>query len=437
MFRRVSSLWALVVLAAPCQGQDLWCINCREHYDVNGDWIGTGRLDNCPCCRAQDCADAAAKADRLRATYGPLRSRYDSVRQEIAALRAENNEIPRALSSEEAKLNFDLGQLELQYAILKQECPAQVAGNLWDDAGGPVEDSPAAADAASRPVRAADKAAKNYQRIAHDEAHQLDVLLHFLGAAADGYAPPISGFNGERVQAARQYAELAAGFAKEAEKLAKPGSAGAPDDAKPKDFALPKLKVPAGADALVKQQAAALQARLNANAYLKAYFEARQAQRVAEIGKDAEAAKKFGRDAVKYIWLAREGSLSAARLQRAADASHQKSLDESLAAAAQNGVALGELLKRFQARVKANGVPAETRQALANAGAGDEEVQAVEKRLLALTEEDVNRVLEARRKQLNAPPDAIRGADAFVLEAQYMATRAAFHRPMENVEKKD
>lgn len=430
MIRRVSTLWALLALASFCHGQDLWCMNCREYHDINGDWIGTGRLDHCPCCKGLDCADAAEKANQLRSTYGRLRSRYDAVRQEIAALKSAGKDVPRALSNEEAKLNFDLGQLELQYAILKEECPAQVKGNLWDGAGGPVEGSPATADMGARAARAASNAAKGYRQLAHDEAHQLDVLLQFLGTAADGYAPPATGFNGERVQVAKQYSELATAFETESKKLAAPVRANE-SGALPKleDVKPPKVQAPANASALVKQQAAALQSRLEANAYAKAYLQFLDGERASTAAGKAEEAKKFGRAAVKYAWFARQAAQLAERLERTADAAHQEALDASLAAADKKGLGVDELLKRFQASVKANGVPAELRQALSSAGLADEEIAAVGKRLLQLTNADVDHVLKARRERLKEMNESVSASDSLALEAQYMATRAKFHRP--------
>ncbi len=437
-FTRILAVPLLLLLPADIHA-DALCILCFTTFRAPGgaDSGGAGlyRLRGCPCCQPEDCKTAAQRAQGLRNRYKALRQRYEQLNQEIAKLRSSGQPIPTAKVREQANMNFDLGQLEMQYSILNADCPTQVPGeNVWDGLyGGPVEDSPVSGpkDDAARASKAATQAAASYDRLSQTEQQQLEAITGFLNSSASGFSPPPTGYNGQRAQATRGYRTVADAYRKEAQLLTK-GGAAKPDPkadlTKPAVPKFPDIKIARDAASHVQNQGIAARARLEANIYILAYLQARESYRQALATGNKVAAKTHARLAVEFAFQAKGYAQWAADHQHKADAAHQKMLDERLEAAAKKGLTLAELLKNFQSQIKKEGLPAQLRDALTAAGATAEELDAVKDRLLALTPEAVETVLKERRTRVKTPEQSAQAPDALFLGAQLMAARHWFHQ---------
>ncbi len=426
---------AIILLIPAALSADSLCTLCFTTYRAPGGAdsgsVGLYRFEGCPCCQPEDCKTAAARAKGLLDRYKSLRGQYEKLNKKIADLRSSGQQIPNSDIAEQSRLNFALGQLEMQYAILNADCPKEVPGdNIWDGLyDGPVENSPVSAkDDGGRGCRAAAQAADSYDRTAKSEQQQLEVIDGFLNTAADGFSPPATGYNGERAQATRGYRALAGAYGKEATILTK-GTAGKPDPkfdlAKSIVLKFPEIKVAKGGEEYIRNAGIAVRARLEGNSYILAYLQAREMHRQSLAAGNKDAAKMHARSAVEFAWQAQGYAKWAADHQHKSDVVYQKRLDDSLAAAAKKGMTLAELLKKFQAEVKKSGVPAHLSDALTAAGASAEELAGVKERLLALTPEAVEAVLKERRERIK------RGAevpDALVLDSQLMDTRQWYHK---------
>ena len=422
-----SAIAAVFLLLPASISADTLCTVCFTTFRPPGgadhESIGLFRINGCPCCQEDDCKSAAKRAQGLRNRYQRLREQYEMLNQEIAGLRTADRQVPRAKISEQAKLNFDLGQLELQYAILNAHCPTEVPGeNVWDGLfKGPVEDSPAGGmNEVARDSRTASQAAASYDEMARNEEQEYEVITGFLNASAEGFSPPAGGYNGERTQATRGYRAIARAYRKEAEILTK-GEAVKPnpkaDPTKPIVPKFAEIKVAKEGEAYIRNAGIAARARLEGNTYILAYLQARDMFRQALAADNKDAATVHARKAVEFAWQAQGYSKWAADHQHKSDVVYQKLLDDRLAAADKKGLSLAELLKKFQSQVKESGLPAHLRDALTAAGATTEELAGVKERLLALTLEAVEGVLKERRARIG------RGAevpDALILETQLL-----------------
>jgi hypothetical protein len=431
---RIRIIVPAVLLMVPASlSADSVCTKCFTIFRAPGgaDSGGAGlyRFRGCPCCEPEDCKNAAKRAKGLIDRYKTMREQYERLNKEIADLRAAGRAVPNSKIVEQARLNAALGQLEMQYAILNADCPKEVPGdNIWDGLyPGPVDNSPVnAKEDGGRGCRAAAQAAATYDRLAESEQQQFETITGFLNTAADGFAPPPTGYNGERAQATRGYRALAGAYRKEAE-LVK-GADGKPDPkadvAKAIVMKFPEIKVEKGGPEHVRNAGIAFRARLEGNAYILAYLQARDRYRQATAAGNKDAAKIHARSAVEFAWQAQGYGQWAADHQHKADMAHQKLLDERLAAAAKKGLTLPKLLEQFQAEVKKSGLPAHLSDALISAGATAEELAAAKERLLVLTPETVEAVLKDRRARLAAGAQV---PDAVVLDTQITDARHWYH----------
>jgi hypothetical protein len=422
----------LLVLPATLSADSL-CTLCFTTYRVPGgaDSGGAGlyRFAGCPCCKPEDCKTAAKRAKGLVDRYKTLREEYERFSKEIADLRAGGQAIPASKIAEQARLNFALGQLEMQYSILNADCPKEVPGeNIWDGLyEGPVANSPVnAKDDGGRGCRSAAEAAASYNRLAEGEQTQFEVINGFLNTAADGFAPPPTGYNGERARATRGYRALAGAYRKEAEIVK-----GTPGKADPKVdltraivLKFPEIKVEKGGEEYLRNAGIAVRARLEGNTYILAYLQAREMYRQSMAAKNKAVAMMHARSAVEFAWQAQGYATWAADYQHKADVVYQKRLDASLATADKKGLTLAKLLEQFQAEVKKSGVPAHLADALTSAGATAEEQAAVKERLLALTPAAVEAVLKDQRERIKRGAEAL---DALVIETQLMDSRHWYH----------
>jgi hypothetical protein len=386
-----SALLALFAAQATAVAQQVFCMNCRRTYRVPGGAdsgsIGTPRVDTCPLCEREDCQAAARRAQGLRDRYRPRRDRLEALSGQIAAARAGGGAADPSQVAEQARLAFELGQLETQYAILDDDCPAEVPGDdVWDGLyPGPVQDSPVTAEnEALRAARTATQAAASYDRMAQREQQEVDVIVGFLNTAADGFAPPPLGYEGNRYRATAGCRELAAAQRNEAEALAGTGKRDAGAD--PARAIAPKFagsKLAAGGEAFVRDAGIAARTRLEGNVYSLALLQARQLQRRALAAGDPVAVETQARSAVEFAWQARGYAQWAAEHQHRADVAHQRLLDASLTAAAAKGATIPVLLERFQASVRTSGLPAGLDAALTAAAASAAERGELRTRLLA------------------------------------------------------
>jgi len=272
-----------------------------------------------------------------------------------------------------------------------------------------------AKDDGGRGCRSAAEAAASYDQTAQSEQQKFEAITGFLNTAADGFAPPPSGYNGERARATRGCRALAGAYRKEAEIVK-----GTPGKADPKvDMSkaiavkFPEIKVAKDGEEYVRNAGIAVRARLEGNAYILAYLQARDRYRQALAANNHDAARVHTRSAVEFAWQARGYARWAAHYRHKADVVYQKRLDASLATAYMKGLTLAKLLEQFQAEVRKSGVPAHLADALTSAGATADELAAVKTRLLALTPEAVEAVLKDQRERIK------RGAeipDALVIE---------------------
>jgi hypothetical protein len=424
---------AVLLLLPATMSADSLCTKCFTTYRAPGGKdsgsVGLYRFAGCPCCQPEDCKNAAKRAKGLIDRYKSLREQYERLNKEIADLRGAGKAVPNSKIAEQARLNAALGQLEMQYAILNADCPKEVPGdNIWDGLyPGPVENSPVSAkEDGGRGCRAAAQAAATYDRLAESEQQQFETINGFLNTASDGFAPPPSGYNGERAQATRGHRALAGAYRKEAE-LAK-GAGGKPDPkadlAKAIALKFPEIKVEKSGPEHVRNAGIAVRARLEGNAYILAYLQTRDKYRQSIAAGNKEAAKIHARSAVEFAWQAQGYGQWAADHHHKADVAHQKLLDERLTAAAKKGLTLPKLLEQFQAEVKKSGLPMPLSDALTSAGATAEELAAVTERLLALTPETVEAVLKDRRARITAGAEV---PDAVVLDTQLTDARHWYH----------
>lgn len=424
----VCALW---VGTPPALGSAL-CTRCFAEYRAPGGTdsgaVGRYRLDGCPSCQPEDCATAAERAGGLRDRYTARRARYERLNGEIAALTAGGAAIPDSLLTEQARLNFELGQLELQYRILDAACPEQVPGNdVWDGRyDAPVSDSPVAApDSESH---SAAHAAAEYDRVAREELRRLEIFVGFLNTPADGFAPPATGYNGERARVAKGYRALADAYRNEAGvpqgDALRDTPAGDESSLVVPEFA--ETRIPRTGEAYVQKEGIAARARLEANVYLACHLEARRRLRRARAAGNEAAVKAQGQSVVQTASQALGYARWAADHQRLADVAHQPLLERSLADAAGRGLPLARLLERFQEEVGRSGVPASLREALDAAGASAEELAEAKRRLLALTPEAVEAALQERRARAAAAAEA---PDAVFLETQLTVHRRRLHTP--------
>ena len=428
---RLAIVAALVLLPATVSA-DVLCIRCFTTYRAPGGkegGAGLYRIRGCPCCQPEDCKTAAKAARSLLDRYKTLRAQYEKLNKEIADLRGAGQAVPNSKLTEQARLNFELGQLETQYAILNADCPKEVPGdNIWDGLyPGPVENSPVnAKEDGGRGVRGAAQAAATYDRLAESEQRELETIIGFLNTSADGFSPPPSGYNGERARAARGYRALAAAYRKEAGMIKADG--GKPDPKVDLGQAIvlkfPEVKVARGGEEYIRNAGIAVRSRLEGNAYILAYLQARERYRQALAANNTAAAQTHGRSAVEFAWQGQGYAKWAADHQHKSDVVYQKRLDASLAAAARAGLTLPKLLEKFQADVRKSGLPAHQADALTSAGSTAEELAQVKERLLALTPEAVESILKDRRARIAR---AAEPPDAPVLETQVMDTRRWYH----------
>ena len=139
-------------------------------------------------------------------------------------------DLPADKVAEQARLQFDLWQLQLQWDILKEshpDCAHHMPGNVWDGTGGPVTNPNAAAAAAATPgsTAAAESAAREYADLADEERRTADAIVGFLGSSTGNYTAPPSGYNGERTRVTTAHQELADRQKAEAKILANPAKA--------------------------------------------------------------------------------------------------------------------------------------------------------------------------------------------------------------------
>lgn len=408
------------------------CTSCFKQRAAPGDFIGMWRYE-CPCCDRCQAVEEAAQS--LKNTYKSRWDQYKRVTDLLNRLRAKGTavvDLPADKVAEQARLQFDLWQLQLQWDILKQshpDCTHHMPGNVWDGTGGPVTDPTGASTSAATPgsTAAAESAAREYGDLADEERRTADAIVGFLGSTTGGYTAPPAGYNGERTRVSTAHQELADRHKAEAKILANPAKAPKDD----KTFGNPVEPKAVGIQVLGKAAdpariaAQATSARLKANGFAAAGLEAQARYRSAKAAGDGPAMLARAKEAILFADDAIAFARAAAREQATADGNLVKEIDSALAKAAEKGQKLPELLAKFQAEVKANGLPAHYRDALKTAGVKDPDLDTARDRLLALKPADVEKALQKLRDRSDDPRP--RPPDWIALQTQWNAALKQYH----------
>jgi hypothetical protein len=387
----------------------------------------------CPCC--DRCKGVEEAAQSLKNDYKSLWDQYKRVTDFLDGLRKRGTaviDLPANKVAEQARLSFELSQRQNQWDMLKQshpECAHHMPGNVWDGTGGPVTDPSETPPAAPGSTAAAESAATQYANLANEETQTADAIVGFLGSTTGSYTAPPTGYNGERTRVTSAHKELAARQKAEAKLLANPDKA--PKDDPKKTFANPVESKTAGIKLPDKKSdpeyvaAQATSARLKANGFAAASLEATARYRSAKAAGDMPAMLARAKEAVLFADDAIAFARGAAREQATADRNLTKEIDAAMAKAAAKGQKLPELLEKFQAAVKADGLPAHYRDALKAAGASDADLTAARDRLLALKPGEVEKALQTLRARAADPRP--RPPDWVALLTQWNAALKTYH----------
>jgi hypothetical protein len=454
----------MLLLLPKAINADTLCQNCLTLYSAPGGSAGAYRMDSCPVCTARKCDHAAEQARKEREIYLIKRKDYEDFKKTLQDKADREQTVTQTERDKLETMRAELEVMEQHYSFLNHKCDKQVVpdhihekadrkpgeswpygeghkGGVGPQPGRPLGDGTSSPGAAATPTAKdsdiAEQAKRIYERAMHNEQQKMDAIDGFLGASEKGFAPPgytppagsEGGFNGGRYQSTKSFGQVRRGYIQEAQNPTK-GGAGKLDPKTdltkrvvPK---FPDIKAPMDGEPHVRNAAIAAKTRLECNAYILAFLQARDLYRKSLASDNREAAKVHSRSAVECAFQAKGYAQWAADHQHKADVVHQKLLDESLAAAAKKGLTVPVLLEKFQAKVKESGLPPHLDAAMTNAGATSEERAEAKARLLALMPETVEDVLKERRARIARNPEA---PDAALLDLQLFLASEAHHSP--------